>query len=493
MSITFENTYTDLPAHFYSRLKPTPVSSPGLIRCNDALCKTLLIDPGWISSDAGVKFVAGNFIPAGADPIATVYAGHQFGNWNPQLGDGRAILMGEVKDQHGQRYDIQLKGSGPTPYSRGGDGRAPLGPILREYIVSEAMHALAVPTCRSLAAVTTGDSVHREQTLPGAVIARVAKSHIRIGTFQFFAAQEDHVALKALYDHVIKRHYAAAMEQENPTQAMFMMVMQRAATLVAHWQSLGFIHGVMNTDNILLSGETIDYGPCAFIDAFDPNKVFSSIDRNGRYAYSNQPGIMHWNLSNLAQCLLPLLHENQDTALTLAQDMINQFPDLMRQAYLEKLTAKLGIQHIQPDDIKLIEELLNLMTEQASDFTLTFRYLADLVDAKSAAKSVSGVAEEFQLDDAFKPWIARWQQRLAAENVPPEALKIRLLTANPIFIPRNHLIQAAIEAATNQQNFQPFNELVDLLSKPFDFKADFAHYARPPNADQIVQNTFCGT
>ena len=309
-SIRFDNSYQQLPERFYSRLAPTPVSKPGPVRFNQSLAGQLGISADWLSSTGGIESLSGNRVPTGAEPIATAYAGHQFGNWVPQLGDGRAILLGEVIGPDGQRYDIQLKGSGRTPYSRGGDGRAPLGPVLREYIVSEAMAALGVPTSRALAAVSTGDAVYREGVLPGAVLTRVAQSHIRIGTFQYFYSRQDHEGLRLLADHVISRHYPEAAAAGNPVQALLEGVIAAQARLIAQWQLLGFIHGVMNTDNMLLSGETIDYGPCAFMDEFHPNRVFSSIDRQGRYAYSNQPGIAHWNLANLAQTLLPLMDED---------------------------------------------------------------------------------------------------------------------------------------------------------------------------------------
>jgi uncharacterized protein YdiU (UPF0061 family) len=323
MSVPFNNSYVQLPERFYCRQSPTKVETPGLIRTNPELAQLLGIDPAWLFSDDGIATMAGNLVPEGADPIATVYAGHQFGSWNPQLGDGRAILLGEVIGKDGERYDLQLKGSGQTPYSRMGDGRAPLGPVMREYIVSEAMAALGIPTSRSLAAVTTGEPVYREETLPGAVLARVAKSHIRIGTFQFFAAKDDKEALGLLVDHVLKRHYPNAVEASASlnTRALRLLdeVMQAQAKLVASWQMIGFIHGVMNTDNVLLSGETIDYGPCAFMDTYNPETVFSSIDHGGRYAYRNQPGIAHWNVACLAQALVPVIAEKEENAIEIAK------------------------------------------------------------------------------------------------------------------------------------------------------------------------------
>ncbi|MEJ6539731.1 MAG: YdiU family protein, partial [Halioglobus sp.] len=317
--ITFDNSYARLPEQFYARQAPVPVTAPGPIRVNRQLAEQLGIDANWLSSEAGTQVVAGNAVPPGSEPLASVYAGHQFGGYNPQLGDGRAILLGEVLSHEGRRFDLQLKGSGPTPYSRGGDGRSPIGPVLREYIVSEAMHQLGVPTTRALAAVTTGEWVQRDGSLPGAILARVASSHIRIGTFQYFAARRDIESLQLLSHHVIDRHYPDAKSSDNPVLAMLEAIISRQAQLMAHWQLLGFIHGVMNTDNMLVCGETIDYGPCAFMDQFNPDQVFSSIDHAGRYAYRQQPAIAHWNLSVLAQALLPILDNEQERAVALAQ------------------------------------------------------------------------------------------------------------------------------------------------------------------------------
>ena len=343
MSPTFDNSYVQLPEHFFVRQSPVPVSEPGLVRVNHALAQQLGIDPDWLQSAQGVQVIAGNQVPDGADPIATVYAGHQFGSWNPRLGDGRALLIGEVIGTDGARYDLQLKGSGITPFSRAGDGRAPLGPVLREYIVSEAMHALQIPTSRSLAAVTTGDFVYREQKLAGGILARVARSHIRIGTLQYFASIEDFDGVRLLVDHVVERHYPDLAGSENRALAMLERVMQKQAELIAAWQAVGFIHGVMNTDNMLLSGETIDYGPCAFMDQYDSAAVFSSIDHGGRYAYRNQPAIAHWNLACLAQTLIPLLDADIDKATELAQATLDRFPELFTQAFFHRFQAQVRL------------------------------------------------------------------------------------------------------------------------------------------------------
>ena len=491
ISISFDNSYAQLPGQFYTRQLPVPVSTPGLIRVNHALARHLGLDPAWLESEAGVAFIAGNFIPEKADPIATVYAGHQFGGWNPQLGDGRAILMGEVIATDGVRYDIQRKGSGRTPYSRGGDGRAPLGPVLREYIVSEAMAVLGVPTSRALGAVTTGEWVMRDGRLPGAVLARVAQSHIRIGTFQFFASRQDPEGLKILIDHVIKRHYPEAAQSANPVRSLLDGVIARQAGLIAQWQSLGFIHGVMNTDNMLLSGETIDYGPCAFMDEFDEATVYSSIDHGGRYAYRNQPHIAHWNLSVLTQALLPFFDDDENKALAAGQAALVNFPALYQAAYQQRMFRKLGLEKKSADDVILFQDLLALMQKEQTDFTLTFRRLSDLADPQAA--SDGGIGSLFELPESFAPWLDRWKQRLTSDSVEARKRQAGMYAVNPVYIPRNHLVEEAIQAAEKQQDFEPFNRLVDILANPFEFNAANTRYATPPLPEQVVRQTFCGT
>ena len=489
--ISFDNSYARLPGQFYTRREPVPVANPGLIRLNTALATRLGLDPGWLASEAGVAMLAGNHVPEGADPIAAVYAGHQFGGWNPQLGDGRAILLGEVIGTDGVRYDIQLKGSGRTPYSRGGDGRAPLGPVLREYIVSEAMAVLGVPTTRSLGAVTSGEWLMREKRQPGAVLARVAQSHIRIGSMQFFAARGDTDSLKILVDHVIQRHYPHTQQADHPVRAMLDGVISAQARLIAQWQLLGFIHGVMNTDNMLLSGETIDYGPCAFMDMFDPGMVFSSIDHGGRYAYHNQPHIAHWNLSVLTQALLPLLADDPVKAIAIGQAAIDAFPGLYQAAYHRGMLQKLGLTKSGAEDDRLIQDLLNLMQEEQADFTLTFRYLSDQANPKTA--SGGGVNSIFDPSERFTPWLERWQQRLSMEPQQANERQQAMYALNPVFIPRNHLVEEVIRAAEKEQDFGPFNILVDRLAKPFDYDRVDARFARPPLPEQVVSQTFCGT
>ena len=487
----FDNTYAHLPDRFYTRQAPVPVDAPEAIRVNIQLAQDLGLDPQWLTSDEGTQVMAGNALPPGAEPIATVYAGHQFGGYNPQLGDGRAVLLGELLAPDGKRYDWQLKGSGPTPYSRGGDGRSPLGPVLREYIVSEAMHHLGVPTTRALGAVNSGELVQREQFLPGALLARVASSHIRIGTMQFFAASQDIEALQLLTDHVIARHYPAARDSDNPPLAMLQAVIGAQAELVAKWQLLGFIHGVMNTDNMLLCGETIDYGPCAFMDYFKANQVYSSIDQQGRYAYRNQPAIAHWNLSCLAQAMLPILDASQESALALAQEAVDAFPHLFLKAHSGGMASKLGMAEIGPADTPLVEDLMALMEEHNLDFTLTFRHLADL--ANEAGAGEGAVGDLLAMPAAMQPWLERWQQRLQEEITSPEQRQAAMYRANPVIIPRNHMVQAALDAATLEHDFSLFHELVDTLAKPFDYRPALAAYAIPPQPQQVVQQTFCGT
>jgi uncharacterized protein YdiU (UPF0061 family) len=489
--IAFDNSYARLPERFYARQAPEPVTTPGPIRVNRELAEALGIDADWLDSPAGTEMVAGNSLPPGAEPIATVYAGHQFGGFNPQLGDGRAVLLGEVMTPDGSRFDLQLKGSGPTSWSRGGDGRSPLGPVLREYIVSEAMYRLGVPTTRSLAAASTGDNVARERFLPGAVLARVASSHIRIGTFQYYAARKDTEALQLLADHVIDRHYPEARKAANTVLALLEGVVSRQASLIAKWQLLGFIHGVMNTDNMLICGETIDYGPCAFMDAFNPDQVYSSIDHAGRYAYRSQPGIAHWNLSCLAQALLPILDEDPERAVAQAQKAIDAFPDQFLLAHTEGMARKLGLTEIGDQDTALVEDLWQVMAEHGLDFTLTFRRLADLAQERDTASS--NVAALFEFPEALAPWLERWRERLAQDALSGAERQAMMDSANPVFIPRNHLVEAAIVAATEKGDLGVFHQLVEVLENPHEYRPNLARFATPPQPEQVVQQTFCGT
>jgi uncharacterized protein YdiU (UPF0061 family) len=486
----FQNTYTALPPGFFARVAPTPVKQPRLIKLNRPLALQLGLDPDRLTGPEGIEILAGKRVPDGADPIAMAYAGHQFGHFVPQLGDGRAILLGEVIDSGGVRRDIQLKGSGPTPFSRRGDGRAALGPVLREYIVSEAMAALGIPTTRSLAAVLTGESVMRETALPGAVLTRIASSHIRVGTFQFFAARNDTEGVRRLADHVIARHYPQLVDADRPYHALLEGVIARQARLVARWLLIGFIHGVMNTDNTSVSGETIDYGPCAFMDHYDPATVFSSIDEQGRYAYANQPRIALWNLTRLAECLLPLLAEQQDKAIEDAQAALGGFAEAFTITYQEGLRAKLGLFSERDGDQALAQDLLDAMAKNQADFTLTFRRLSEA--AQDPVEDAS-LRKLFADPAAYDAWAARWRQRLGQEPQDAAARRTAMRAVNPAFIPRNHRIEAVIEAAVNRDDFAPFEELLTVLSKPYEDQPANAEYASPPEPEQRVLQTFCGT
>ena len=486
----FQNTYAALPANFFARVAPTPVASPRLVKLNRPLAIQLGLDPDRLDSPEGAEILAGKRIPDGADPIAMAYAGHQFGHFVPQLGDGRAILLGEVIDAGGGRRDIQLKGSGPTPFSRRGDGRAALGPVLREYIVSEAMAVLGIPTTRSLAAVTTGESVWRETALPGAVLTRVAASHIRVGTFQYFAARSDADGVRQLADHVIARHYPQAAMAERPYHALLEAVIARQAELVARWLLVGFIHGVMNTDNSSISGETIDYGPCAFMDHYDPATVFSSIDEMGRYAYANQPRIAQWNLTRLAECLLPLMSDDRDKAISEAQAAIDGFKEVFDAAHQAGLRAKLGLFTARDGDRALAQGLLDAMASNQADFTLTFRRLSD---AALGPDQDDGVRALFADPTAYDEWATRWRQRTSEEPQDPAQRRAAMRAVNPAFIPRNHRVEAVIEAAVSRDDFAPFEELLTVLSKPYDDQPAFSAYAEPPEPHQRVLQTFCGT
>lgn len=485
----FDNSYAQLPAQFFHRQQAATVPAPTLIRINDALARELGLDPAWLRSDAGLAMLCGNALPDTADPIATVYAGYQFGSWNPQLGDGRALLIGEVLAPNGQRYDLQLKGSGRTPYSRGGDGKSPLGPVLREYLISEAMAALDIATSRSLAAVTTGETVYRDSALPGAILTRVASSHIRVGTVQFFAAKGDEEALNLLCQHVIERHYPEAASAANSVLAMLEGVIQRQAELIAHWQLVGFIHGVMNTDNMLLCGETIDYGPCAFMDRYDPATVFSSIDHGGRYAYGNQPSIAHWNLAGLAQAIVPLLDDDQDKAVELAQAAVNAFPGRFLNAYQQGMARKLGLADYRDGDDELVKELLELMAREQQDFTLCFLRLSELATSKTQRRGLP-IPE---LPDSFAPWLQRWQQRCSEDALAETERVAMMRAANPVFIPRNHRVESAIQAAVDHNDFTAFHQLMEVLAKPRDFREEFADFLLPPGETERVFQTFCGT
>jgi uncharacterized protein YdiU (UPF0061 family) len=486
----FENSYARLPERFFTKLDPTPVQAPRLLLLNEGLARELNLDPSALRSEAAVEVLGGNRVPDGAEPLAMAYAGHQFGGWVPQLGDGRAILLGEVIGRDGVRRDVQLKGSGPTPYSRMGDGRAALGPVLREYIVSEAMAALGISTTRSLAVVTTGEAVFRERALPGGILTRIARSHIRVGTFQFFAARRDGDALRLLADHVIDRHYPDVRQAENPYRALLDRIVAAQAELVAAWMGIGFIHGVMNTDNMSVAGDTIDYGPCAFMDTYHPGTVYSSIDHGGRYAYGNQPGIAHWNLACLAQCLLPLIDPEEEKALEIAQDVINSFPDRYRAAHTRIFAAKLGLSTVREGDADLIDGLLTAMEEGEADFTLTFRRLSDLAHEGGDDGPVRSL---FAAPGAFDAWAADWRTRIAADSGDDAARQMAMRSVNPAYIPRNHLVEAALDAAVDAGDLEPLQDLRAVLQTPFADQPGQERYAQPPKPEEEVRATFCGT
>jgi uncharacterized protein YdiU (UPF0061 family) len=501
----FENSYARLPERFYSRVAPAKVREPRLVKLNGALAAELGVDPASLEPVAADVF-SGNVVPEGADPIALAYAGHQFGSFVPQLGDGRAILLGEVVGKDGIRRDIQLKGAGRTPYSRRGDGRAALGPVLREYVLSEAMAALGIPTTRALAAVTTGEPVARDLLLPGGVITRVAASHIRVGTFEFFAARDDNDALATLASYALARHYPDAVGSGNDALALLERVVGAQASLVARWLGVGFIHGVMNTDNTAVSGETIDYGPCAFMDEYDPRKKFSSIDTGGRYAFANQPRIAQWNVTRLAEALLPLFAKEEEEAIRLAESRLARFPQAFEAAHLAVMRKKLGLAERDDEnegDRTLAEDLLERMAANGVDYTLFFRRLcASAEDTATAADAAC--AALFANAGAFHDWAVAWRERLAREDAsrdpgaqPTGATRAQSMrTANPAFIPRNHRIEELITAAVAHADFQPFETMVDVVTRPFDDRADepaLARFAEPPKPDERVLETFCGT
>jgi uncharacterized protein YdiU (UPF0061 family) len=463
-----------------------------LIKFNGELATELGLEWRSLDDSALANLFAGNSVPEGADPVATAYAGHQFGQFVPRLGDGRAILLGEVIDRSGVRRDIQLKGSGRTPYSRGGDGRAALGPVLREYLVSEAMHALGIEGTRALAAVTTGESVVRDGRLPGAVVTRVAKSHVRVGTFEYFAARGDQPSVRRLADYVIDRHYPELRSADRPYLELLQAVCLRHAALVASWMHVGFIHGVMNTDNTSVSGETIDYGPCAFMDAYDPATVFSSIDSMGRYAYSNQPHAAQWNLARFAETLLALIDSDPGRAVEAAAPVVERFAGAFEEHWISGLRAKLGLQTPEPDDTPLIRAWLELMHRNECDFTLTFRKLCAAADAPDGALD-EPLEALFRRPDEYRAWAREWRARQAREASPAEGRGAAMRRVNPAFIPRNHRVEAMISAAVERADYAPFEELIEVLSRPYEDQPRFEAYERPPRPEERVLQTFCGT
>jgi len=485
MPIPFDNTYARLPERFFAKQHPASVPDPKLIKVNAALAQQLALDHEWLASPEGVAMLSGHKLPEGAEPIAQAYAGHQFANFVPQLGDGRAILLGEVLDIDGVRRDIQLKGSGRTAFSRGGDGKAALGPVLREYIVSEAMHALGVPTTRALAAVSTGETVQRETPLAGGVFTRVASSHIRVGTFQYFATRDDVDGVRELADFAIARHYPEAAAAKNPYLEFLCSVITAQAKLIPQWLHLGFIHGVMNTDNVAISGETIDYGPCAFMDNFHPQCVFSSIDRKARYAWGNQPSICQWNLTRLAETLLPLIADTREDAIALAENALAEFPAQFESRYLAGFRAKLGLTDDVAEDggAAFLKTTISVLADQEVDFTLFFRHLTRVAAGESPTELTS-LFKEAERADA---WLTDWQA--IAE---PESQLNAMRAANPILIPRNHRVEEAIQSGY-RGDFAPFHRLVEALTNSYEENSAFADLETAPKPEERVTQTFCGT
>ncbi|MBJ6361232.1 YdiU family protein [Paenibacillus sp. GCM10012307] len=478
----FDNSYARLPELFYTKLQTNPVTSPKLMILNRPLAEALGLNPQMLETDEGVAVFAGNDVPEGAEPLAQAYAGHQFGYFN-RLGDGRALLIGEQITPSGERFDIQLKGSGRTPYSRGGDGRAALGPMLREYIISEAMHGLGIPTTRSLAVVKTGEHILRETELPGAILTRVAASHIRVGTFQYAANWGKDGEIRELADYVLKRHFPSIDGSADRYLQLFREVVRRQASLIAKWQLVGFIHGVMNTDNMAISGETIDYGPCAFMDTYDSGTVFSSIDTEGRYAFGNQPQIAGWNLARFAETLLPLFHENNEEAVIIAQDAISEYPELFRRHWLDGMRAKLGLFDREELDGELIESLLAIMHVHQADYTNTF---LDMTFNRKDCSNLHGSSE-------FAEWQERWQARLQRQQEPWEASQELMKRSNPAVIPRNHRVEEALEAAENEADYSVMEELLHAIRNPYAHSEEQAEYAKAPPSSKIPYQTFCGT
>ena len=464
--------------------------APQVIRLNAPLAAFLGLREEAVAPGLVDQLFSGSALPNDAEPLAMAYAGHQFGGFAPQLGDGRAVLLGELVGSDGIRRDVQLKGAGRTPFSRGGDGRAALGPILREYIVSEAMHAFGIPTTRALAAAVTGETVLREQPLPGAIITRVAESFVRVGTFQFFAARQDYDSVRTLADYVIARHYPSAAQAEHPYRELIAQVSAKQAALIAQWMHVGFIHGVMNTDNMQIAGETIDYGPCAFMDTFHPSTVYSSIDRMGRYAYANQPTIGHWNLACFASSLLPLLNDDEDAAVTEARAAIEDFPDKFQTAWRAGMAEKFGFTNPDDTDVKLGQEFLHLLDTQNADYTLAFRRLAELSDDDPSTSETLGAL----FDDASELhlWLRRWRDRADREPTTGSERQSKMQQVNPVYIPRNHLVEATIQSAL-QGDLKPFHALTTTLETPYVRQEGREAFELPPEPDEVVHQTFCGT
>ena len=489
--IEFDNTYASLPKHFYVYKEPTPVAKPRLVCINEPLSRELGIDPNYLKSQEGIKILSGNNLAKGSQPISMVYAGHQFGHWVPQLGDGRAVLLGEVIDLNNKRYDIQLKGSGPTPFSREGDGRAWIGPVLREYIISEYMHAVGVPTTRALGAVLTGEDVIREKSFPGAVLTRVAESHVRVGTFQYFASKNDFEAIKVLADYIINRNFNYFLTDNNPYVSLLECLVKKQADLIAKWMSLGFIHGVMNTDNMSVVGDTIDYGPCAFMDSYREDMVFSSIDQLGRYSYKNQPYIANWNLMCFANTILPLIDSDETNALKIAQEKIDSFKDKFEQSWCNEFRGKIGLKKTKANDAILIRELLNLMEDSKSDFTKTFRSLSSL-KLEIGNSFLNEFYSHFINRNVVESWLEKWKIRIFSESGDIKTAQALMKKNNPVYIPRNHIIEKVIFNSLHN-DFKPFFRLMDVIMNPYKEKINKDYYSSSPRPEEVVRETYCGT
>ena len=484
----FDNSYQNLPQDFFERINPVPVRDPQLIIFNNDLGKSLGIDQK-INKKELANIFSGNEILKGSSPIALAYAGHQYGNFVNQLGDGRAVLLGEVSTPNQERFDMQLKGSGQTRFSRQGDGRSPLGPVIREYVVSEAMNALGIPSTRSLAAVTTGEKVFREVLLPGGILTRIAKSHIRVGTFEYFAAQKNTENLKTLADYTIKRHFPSLKDAANSYLSLLEIVSDRQIELISKWMGVGFIHGVMNTDNTSIVGETIDYGPCAFMDEYNPSTVFSSIDAHGRYAFGNQPLIAQWNMACFANSLLALIDKDTEKATAKAQKVINNFPNKMGEAVMNVMCKKIGLDGTKTNSHETLTKLLKIMLDNKSDYTLTFLYLSDIIKGKGD----NLFKQQFLKPNQISNWLKEWKELIKDENLAKKAIALSMEGSNPVFIPRNHLVERAIEAAVESNDFSEMKTLLTILSKPYEEQSRYGEYMKPPKSHEVVHQTFCGT
>ena len=484
----FDNSYQNLPQDFFERINPVPVKDPQLIIFNNDLGKSLGIDQK-INKKELANIFSGNEILKGSSPIALAYAGHQYGNFVNQLGDGRAVLLGEVSTPNQERFDMQLKGSGQTRFSRQGDGRSPLGPVIREYVVSEAMNALGIPSTRSLAAVTTGEKVFREVFLPGGILTRIAKSHIRVGTFEYFAAQKNTENLKTLADYTIKRHFPSLKDVANPYLSLLEIVSERQIELISKWMGVGFIHGVMNTDNTSIVGETIDYGPCAFMDEYNPSTVFSSIDAHGRYAFGNQPLIAQWNMACFANSLLGLIDKDTEKATDKAQKVINNFPNKMSEALMSVMCKKIGLDSTKTNSQEALTKLLRIMLDNKSDYTLTFRYLSEIIKGKRD----SSFKQQFLEHNQISNWLKEWKELIKDQDLAKKEIFLSMESSNPVFIPRNHLVERAIEAAVENNDFSEMKTLLTILSKPYEEQSKYGEYMKPPKPLEVVHQTFCGT